>query len=155
MGEPAKTLAHLSAVAVSVRHSRRTAIKKRCCVGGSQWAATGPYQENLEAAFRQAQAQELATDDHGFPGRTITELWRDEAWREYILTGGTCTVLDFYALIDAEAGDDFAMMRPLTKSEIRSWAPDGRPTREQWEASIRQLLEPVSRGRPVHGAVPR
>ncbi|MFF2080803.1 hypothetical protein ACFVXG_39305 [Kitasatospora sp. NPDC058162] len=115
-------------------------------MGGNEWAATGPYQQDLEAAFRQAQAQELAADDHGFPGQSITELWRDEAWQEYILTGGTCTVLDFYALIDAEADDDIAVMRPLTENEIRSWAPDGRPTHERWEASMRQLLDPVGRG---------
>jgi hypothetical protein len=115
-------------------------------VGGNEWTATGPYQEDLAAAFRQAQHQELAKDDHGFPGRGIVELWEDESWLEYILTGGTCTVLDFYALIDAEAGDEFAMMRPLTEDEIRSWAPDGRPTRDRWDAAIRQLLDPVGRG---------
>ncbi|MGW2255783.1 hypothetical protein ACWCXH_37400 [Kitasatospora sp. NPDC001660] len=89
---------------------------------------------------------ELAEDDHGFPGRGIAELWEDEGWRGYILTGGTCTVLDFYASIDAEAGDQFAMMRPLTEEEIRSWASHGRPTREQWDASIRRLLDPVGAG---------
>ncbi|MFI8084731.1 hypothetical protein ACIF6L_28540 [Kitasatospora sp. NPDC086009] len=115
-------------------------------VGGNEWAATGPYQEDLAAAFRQAQAKELAEDDHGFPGRSIVELWEDEAWREYIGTGGTGTVLDFYALIDAEAGDDFAMLRPLTEEEIRGWAPDGRPSRELWDAARRRLLDPVGRG---------
>ncbi|MFJ9446940.1 hypothetical protein ACIRRH_34555 [Kitasatospora sp. NPDC101235] len=115
-------------------------------MGGNGWASTGPYQENLGAAFRQAQEQELAKDDHGFPGRSIVELWKDEAWQEYILTGGTCTVLDFFALIDAEAGDDIALMRPLTEDEIRSWAPDGRPTREQWDAALGRLLHPVGRG---------
>ncbi|MER7766918.1 hypothetical protein [Kitasatospora sp. NPDC096140] len=114
-------------------------------MGGNGWAATGPYQEDLGAAFRRAQQQELAEDDHGFPGQGIVELWEDEDWREYILTGGTGTVLDFYALIDAGAGDQEAMMRPLTDGEIRSWAPDGRPTREQWDASISQLLAPVGR----------
>ncbi|CAM5583941.1 hypothetical protein BOQ63_002415 (plasmid) [Streptomyces viridifaciens] len=115
-------------------------------MGGSGWAETGPYQEDLGAAFRQAQARELAKDDHGFPGQSISELWRDEDWQEYILTGGTGTVLDFYALIDAEGGDDVAMMRPLTGGEVRSWAPNGRPTREQWEAALPQLLNPVGRG---------
>ncbi|MFH9355226.1 hypothetical protein [Kitasatospora sp. NPDC017646] len=47
-------------------------------MGGSGWAETGPYQEDLGAAFRQAQARELAKDDHGFPGQSISELWRDE-----------------------------------------------------------------------------
>jgi hypothetical protein len=121
-------------------------------VGSSEWTATGPYQEDLGAAFRQAQELELelelelAEDDHGFPGRGIVDLWEDEGWQEYILTGGTCTVLDFYALIEAAAGDQLAMMRPLTEEEIRSWAPDGRPTREQWNTSIRRLLNPVGRG---------
>lgn len=47
-------------------------------MGGNEWTATGPYQEDLAAAFRQAQSQELAKDDHGFPGRGIVELWEDE-----------------------------------------------------------------------------
>ncbi|KJS61379.1 hypothetical protein [Streptomyces rubellomurinus] len=115
-------------------------------MGGSGWAETGPYQKDLGAAFRLAQAQELAKDDHGFPGQSIRELWRDEDWQEYILTGGTGTVLDFYALIDAEADDDVAMMRPLTVDEVRSWAPNGRPTRAQWEDALPQLLTPVGRG---------
>ncbi|MGW2398672.1 hypothetical protein ACWCYY_19180 [Kitasatospora sp. NPDC001664] len=115
-------------------------------MGGNAWTATGPYQEDLGAAFRKAQKDELTRDHHGFPGRDIVELWEDEAWQEYILTGGTCTVLDHHALIDAEAGDQFAMMRPLTEAEIRGWAPDGRPTREQWEAATRRLLDPVERG---------
>ena len=115
-------------------------------MGGNAWMATGPYQQDLGAAFRRAQALELAEDDHGFPGRGIVDLWEDEGWQEYILTGGTCTVLDFYALIEAEAGDQFAMMRPLTEEEVRGWAPHGRPTREQWNASIPRLLNPVGRG---------
>ncbi|MFI6618596.1 hypothetical protein [Streptomyces sp. NPDC050528] len=106
-------------------------------MGGSQWTSTGSYQKDLESAFRQAQEQELAMDDHGFPGRDIVDLWEDDGWREYILTGGTSSVLDFYDLVDAGSGDDFAMMRPLTEDEVRDWAPDGRPTREQWVAALR------------------
>ncbi len=87
-------------------------------MGGSQWTSTGPYQKDLESAFRQAQEQELARDDHGFPGRDIVDLWEDDDWREYILTGGTSSVLDFYDLVDAGSGDDFAMMRPLTEGEV-------------------------------------
>ncbi|MER7540739.1 hypothetical protein ABTX77_39140 [Streptomyces sp. NPDC097704] len=116
-------------------------------MGGKGWTETGPYQEDLAAAFRQAQGQELTKDDHGFPGRGIVELWEeDERWREYILTGGTCTVLDFYELIDADEGDQYAMMRPLTEDEIRSWAPDGRPTRDQWDAATDRLLTSIGRG---------
>jgi len=115
-------------------------------VGGNLWSETGPYQEDLSAAFRQAQQHELARDDRGFPGRSIVELWEDPAWQEYIATGGTCTVLDFYALIDAHARDDFAMLRPLTQDEVRGWAPDGRPTHAQWRAALGELLDPVGRG---------
>jgi len=106
-------------------------------MGGNEWTATGPYQKDLESAFRQAQEQQLAENDHGFPGRDIVELWEDDDWREYILTGGTSSVLDFYDLVDAASGDDFAMMRPLTEGEVRDWAPEGRPTREQWVAALR------------------
>ncbi|MFE2728696.1 hypothetical protein [Kitasatospora sp. NPDC059327] len=105
-------------------------------MGGDEWAGTGPYRPNLTEALRRAQEQELARDDRGFPGRHIADLWGDGDWREFILTGGTGTVLDFYALLDPRADDDFAMVRPLTDSEVRRWAPDGRPTRAQWEAAL-------------------
>ncbi|MGH1556510.1 hypothetical protein ACRAWF_46470 [Streptomyces sp. L7] len=49
-----------------------------------------------------------AENDHGFPGRDIVELWEDDDWREYIPTGGTSSVLDFYDLVDAASGDEFA-----------------------------------------------
>ncbi|WP_405973648.1 hypothetical protein OG496_34150 [Streptomyces sp. NBC_00988] len=106
-------------------------------MGGNEWTSIGPYQRDLESAFRQAQEQELAKDDHGFPGRDIVDLWEDDGWREYILTGGTSSVLDFYALIDAASGDDFAMMRPLSEGELCDWTPEGRPTRERWIAALR------------------
>ncbi|MGV9263292.1 hypothetical protein ACWDRR_01350 [Kitasatospora sp. NPDC003701] len=105
-------------------------------MGGSEWAGTGPYRSDPAAALRQAQEEELAKDDHGFPGRDIAELWGDADWREFILTGGTCTVLDFYAALDAGADDDLAMVRPLTDHEVRRWAPDGRPTRARWEEAL-------------------
>jgi hypothetical protein len=84
---------------------------KGLATGGNEWTSTGPYQRDLESAFRQAQEQELAKNDHGFPGRDIVDLWEDDGWREYILTGGTSSVLD--------------------------WAPEGRPTRERWTAALR------------------
>ncbi|MBK3570091.1 hypothetical protein [Streptomyces sp. MBT62] len=110
-------------------------------MGGNEWTSTGPYQENLESAFRQAQEQKLAEDDHGFPGRDIVDLWEDDGWREHILTGGTSSVLDFYDIVDAASGDEFAMLRPLAEDEVRDWAPEGRPTREQWIAALRSGAE--------------
>ncbi|WP_019066753.1 hypothetical protein [Streptomyces hokutonensis] len=106
-------------------------------MGGNEWTSAGPYQKDLESAFRQAQQQKLAENDHGFPGRDILDLCEDESWAEYILTGGTSSVLDFYDLVDAASGDEFAMMRPLTEDEVRDWAPEGRPTREHWAAALR------------------
>ncbi|MFK0191753.1 hypothetical protein [Kitasatospora sp. NPDC090308] len=114
-------------------------------MGGNEWAMTGPYQEDLEAAFRQAQERELAKDDHGFPGRGIVQLWQDETWQEYIATGGSGTVLDFYELAVTEDESPF-VMRPLSPDEVSAWAPDGRPTREQWDAALRRLLDPIGRG---------
>jgi hypothetical protein len=101
-------------------------------VGGDGWSQTGPYEEDLAAAFRRAQERELERDDYGFGGRAIDELWADEEWQEFVLTGGTGTVLDQWRLIDAGADDDVAMMRPLTDREIRAWAAGGAPTREEW-----------------------
>ncbi|MFJ6382596.1 hypothetical protein ACIQI7_21645 [Kitasatospora sp. NPDC092039] len=115
-------------------------------MGGNEWTMTGPYQEDLAAAFRQAQDLELVRDDRGFPGRGIVELWQDATWQEYIGTGGTGTVLDFYELAVTEDDAPF-VMRPLSQHEVLAWAPDGRPTREQWDAAKRRLLEPVGRGK--------
>ncbi|MEU6574966.1 hypothetical protein [Streptomyces sp. NPDC046805] len=105
-------------------------------MGGNAWTHTGPYQQDLAAAFRQAQDEQLAKDDHGFPGRTREELWRDPAWHEYIFTGGTGTVLDQPDLIEATATEDGPFMRPLTEDEVRAWAPDGRPTHADWDAAL-------------------
>jgi hypothetical protein len=116
-------------------------------VGGDGWSQTGPYEEDLAAAFWRAQELELAQDDHGFGDRGIAELWQDEDWQEYILTGGTATVLDQWRLIGADEADEVAMMRPLTDREVRAWAPDGRPTRAEWHEAIDSgVLEYPGRG---------
>ncbi|MFF6997316.1 hypothetical protein ACFY93_20485 [Streptomyces sp. NPDC008313] len=105
-------------------------------MGGNAWTDTGPYQPDLAAAFRRAQEEELAKDDHGFPGRTMEELWRDPEWHEYVFTGGTGTVLDFPAMIEATETDDGPYLRPLTDGEIRTWAPHGRPTMAEWDDAL-------------------
>ncbi|MEV4680297.1 hypothetical protein [Streptomyces kurssanovii] len=101
-------------------------------MGGDQWWQTGPYQHDLAAAFRQAQAAELSKDDHGFGGRTMEQLWEDKDWMEYILTGGTATVLDQVHLVDPAHTEWGPFMRPLTDEEIRVWCAGGRPTRAEW-----------------------
>ncbi|WP_055599299.1 hypothetical protein [Streptomyces aureus] len=105
-------------------------------MGGNAWTQTGPYQRDLAAAFQQFRAETLAQDDNGFEGRSIEELWRDPAWHEYIFTGGTGTVLDFPAMIDATDTDDGPFMRPLTDAEVRAWSPEGRPTYEEWTKAL-------------------
>ncbi|WP_228717864.1 hypothetical protein [Kitasatospora acidiphila] len=104
-------------------------------MGGSDWWQTGPYQEDLAAAFREAQDRELAEDNHGFEGRTIDRLWSDEDWQEFILTGGTATVLDQVTVVDPGHTEHGPFMRPLTPDEIAVWCPDGRPTQAQWVAA--------------------
>ena len=106
-------------------------------MGGDAWTATGPYQPDLAAAFRQAQDEELAENDHGFPGRTIDDLWTDPAWHEYIFTGGTGSVLDFFAFISGEnAQNEGGKMRVLTDAEV-DWAPSGKPTHAEWKDALR------------------
>ncbi|MFJ9578369.1 hypothetical protein ACIRQF_18620 [Streptomyces sp. NPDC101191] len=105
-------------------------------MGGNAWMQTGPYQPDLAAAFRQAQEESLAADDHGFEGRSVEDLWRDEDWHEYVFTGGTASVLDFPAMIDATDDDDGPFMRPLTDGEIRAWSPGGHPTQEEWDRAL-------------------
>lgn len=114
---------------VLVHQSLRVEVAE---LGGDEWTQTGPYEPDLPKAFRALQERELALDDHGFPGRTIEQLWSDEQWHEYIFTGGTGTVLDFPLVVEATSTDDGPFLRPLTDGEVRPWAPDGKPTREQW-----------------------
>jgi hypothetical protein len=101
-------------------------------VGGNGWHQTGAWQQDLSAAFRQEQDQELAQDNHGFAGRTIEELWKDEDWRKYILTGGTCGVLDQIKVVDPTHSEEGPFMRPLTGAEVRAWCPGGQPTHTDW-----------------------
>ncbi|MCF3133933.1 hypothetical protein [Streptomyces olivochromogenes] len=106
-------------------------------MGGNGWTQTGPYRRDLTAAFRQAQMEELAQDDHGFgAGRTIEALWLDPEWQEYIFTGGTGTVLDLPMVIEPTDPEDGPFMRPLTEEEVRAWAPDGRPTYADWDEAL-------------------
>lgn len=106
-------------------------------MGGNGWIRTGPYRPDPAAAFRQAQEEELARDDHGFGGRTMDELWKDERWQEYIMTGGTGTVLDQICAVEATNTEWGPFMRPLTQEEIRAWCPGGRPTEAEWHDALR------------------
>lgn len=101
-------------------------------LGGNEWWQTGPYQQDLAAAFRQVQEEELVKDNHGFEGLTMEELWEDENWMEYVYTGGTGTVLDLALLVDSTYTGNGPYMRPLTDAEIRAWAPSGQPTHAEW-----------------------
>lgn len=106
-------------------------------MGGNGWANTGPYQQDPAAAFRQAQDQELAGDDHGFNGRTIVELWEDPDWQEYIFTGGTGSVLDFFEFKSREGDEDGGgRMRLLADAEVKVWAPSGQPTYAEWQDAL-------------------
>jgi hypothetical protein len=105
-------------------------------MGGNGWWQTGPYEPDLAVAFRRAQELELAEDDHGFTGMTVEELWRDESWMEYVLTGGTGTVLDQAVLTEATDSEEGPFVRPLTDREIRAWVPGGRPTEAEWEDAL-------------------
>ncbi len=102
-------------------------------MGGDAWATTGPDQEQVATAFRRLQEQQLQRDDRGFEGQSIDELWRDPDWQEYIFTGGTGSVLDFFAFVDGpDAKDEEGRMRLLTEPQVRAWSPSGRPTRAEW-----------------------
>lgn len=105
-------------------------------MGGNGWHQIGPYQQDMGAAFRTAQDEELARDDRGFTGKTMAALWRDPEWQEFILTGGTGTVLDQIELVDATDTTDGPFMRPLTDEEVRAWCPTGRPTEAEWRDAM-------------------
>ena len=70
---------------------------------------TGPYQQDIAAAFRRAQEGALAGGgDYGDRVHTIEQLWEDPDWPEAIFTGGTGSVLDFFefAVGKGPAGSD-------------------------------------------------
>ncbi|WP_329404372.1 hypothetical protein [Streptomyces melanogenes] len=116
-------------------------------VGGSFGWQTGPYQQDLGAAFRQAQEQELAKDDHGFPERTLDQLWEDEGWQEYIFTGGTGSVLDLVDVVEPTDAGAGPFVRPLTDREVRAWAPTGQPSYADWaDAMDSEALRFPARG---------
>lgn len=108
-------------------------------MGGNGWFQTGPYHEDLSAAFRRAQEESLVNQGDGFEGRSIDDLWMDPEWWEYIGTGGTGSVVDQYALIAPDAEEEFGTMRPLTEQEVREWAPGGRPTYAEWSKALDEL----------------
>ncbi|MBF9070392.1 hypothetical protein [Streptacidiphilus fuscans] len=107
-------------------------------MGGSTWWATGPYQEDLAAAFQQAQERELRSRDlPDSADLTVAELWQDEDWREYVFTGGTASVLDFYAFTtDPDARDGVGVMRLLTDQQARGSFSGGRPDFAAWNDAL-------------------
>jgi hypothetical protein len=86
----------------------------------------------LAAAFREEQERELAEDDHGFDGMTMAERWRDPDWQEYIMTGGTASVLDQIRVVAPDDHREGPFMRPLTEEEVQAWSPGGHPTEAEW-----------------------
>ncbi|MFD9213789.1 hypothetical protein ACFVY9_11890 [Streptomyces sp. NPDC059544] len=111
-------------------------------MGGDQWCHTGPYRDDLAVAFRQAQEDELAKDNRGFEGQSIEALWEDRNWLEFILTGGTGTVLDQAHVVDPTHSEWGPFMRPLADDEIRAWCPSGRPTHVEWIEAVKSRRLP-------------
>ncbi|MBD0734974.1 hypothetical protein [Streptomyces sp. CBMA29] len=105
-------------------------------MGGDGWSRAGAYQPDLAAAFRAEQERELSEDDHGFGTMTMAERWADPDWQEYIMTGGTASVLDQIEVVASDNGEEGPFMRPLTDAEIRAWCPGGRPTEAEWNAAL-------------------
>jgi hypothetical protein len=106
-------------------------------MGGDGWSRAGAYQGDLAAAFRGEQERELAADDHGFGSMTMAERWEDPDWQEYIMTGGTASVLDQIRVVAPDDYEEGPFMRPLTEAEVRTWCPGGRPTEAEWADALK------------------
>lgn len=105
-------------------------------MGGGGWSRTGAYRPDLAAAFLAEQESELARDDHGFGAMTMAERWEDPDWQEYILTGGTGSVLDQIRVVAPDDTREGPFVRPLTDAEIRAWSPTARPTESDWTTAL-------------------
>jgi hypothetical protein len=103
-------------------------------MGGDYWHSTGPYEPDIAAAFRSARETALADGNLSdfVAGRTIEELWEDPEWQEYIFTGGTGSLLDYWGFEGPSAQDGAGVMRLISADEIRAWCPSGRPTLADW-----------------------
>jgi hypothetical protein len=106
-------------------------------MGGDGWSRAGAYQRDPAAAFRAEQERELAADDHGFGSMTMAERWEDPDWQEYIMTGGTASVLDQIRVVAPDDHQEGPFMRPLTEAEVRAWCPGGRPTEAEWADALK------------------
>lgn len=101
-------------------------------MGANQWSDTGPYQPDIAGAFRAEQDAALARSDYPAAGRSIEELWEDPEWQECIFTGGTCSVLDFYAFEAGSTADMGGVMSLISDAEVRAWCPSSKPTYAEW-----------------------
>jgi hypothetical protein len=102
-------------------------------VGGDSWWSTGPYEPDLDAAFRRAQEAELAVSRYVADALSVAELWRDPGWREFVEVSGSGSVLDFPRLgPDPADPDPFGTMQLLTDAEVKVWCASGRPTYADW-----------------------
>ncbi|MEU6854944.1 hypothetical protein ABZ901_34055 [Actinacidiphila alni] len=67
---------------------------------------------------------------------TMAERWEDPEWQEYILTGGTGSVLDQIRVVAPDDDVEGPFMRPLSDAEVREWCPGGRPTEAEWSDAL-------------------
>lgn len=133
----------MSSAGSKLRADHADSQREKVPVSGDGWWSTGPYEPDLEAAFRRAQEAELARSQYGADGRSVAELWRDPEWREFIETGGTGSVLDFPRIgPDPADPDPFGTIQRLTDDEVRAWCETGRPAYGEWiDALVSGRLE--------------
>ncbi|MFI6604856.1 hypothetical protein ACIBHX_52305 [Nonomuraea sp. NPDC050536] len=114
-------------------------------MGASRWDFVVPYQENLRAAFAQAQEQAFResayfwwTSELPRP-HTVAELWKDEVTRH----DGTHSLLDMSRVLEAGAEPELGAVVPLSAEAALRLFGTARPTRDDYEREQGELYGEV------------
>jgi hypothetical protein len=121
-------------------------------VSATRWKYFATYQDDIEAALRQAQRAVLASGDFRWPDglgprpTTLEELAQARG-REQFFEEGTGSILDVDRVVEADQPPSEGVVRGLAPTEIAAIFGAERPTRAGVDAAYESGLLPFDRSR--------
>jgi hypothetical protein len=121
-------------------------------MGATGWSYVTPYQEDADAALQALRQQVFADGDYESPANwglpvpaSLTGFYTDEAYREFLGTIGTHSILDVFSVIPSHEPHDVGAVRrwPHAANEA-AWGSE-RPTRADFEKAANNRIDDAPR----------
>jgi len=129
-------------------------------MGASGWEYVVPYQPDLGAALAALRHEVFASGEYLKPSfygdvfnlpepTSVEDLLEQEQYGEFMGTSGTHTIIDVWAVVPADAQDEFGAIRALSDAECAELFGAAQPGRAHYEplANSEQLYGYVTGGR--------